>query len=209
MATSAKALLLAVQLATKADIPTLRTVVSRHRIRVELVLRILLSYLPESLDASEYVPFLKDLISENILDINDSKSAAENSTAALDELSEEEARRKVKKLHLLPLAYTDAPADAPPIVLFLIHRALRVDESTGLLSQIPELVTPFLHHSPYLRAWTISSVLPLLRMNYEYYPENSITTTISEFEGLDDRVWIISAYPLSCYPQSFFSRMSE
>ncbi len=36
----------------------------------------------------------------------------------------------------------------------------------------------------------ISSVLPLLRLNYEYYPEDSVNRTIAEFECLDDRTGV-------------------
>ncbi|KUJ21189.1 secretory pathway Sec39 [Mollisia scopiformis] len=183
----AKAVLLAVQLASKADITTLRTLVYLHRktLRTELVLRILLSHLPESLDSSDYVPFLEDLLAGNL-----SESSEINiDTTFLDELSDSDAKKKVRKLNLLPLAWPDAPADAPtdPLVLFLIHRSIRIDQNTGLITQVPELLAPFLHHSPELRTWMISIILPLLRLNYEYHPNESAGLTIPKFESLDDR----------------------
>jgi len=186
----AKAILLAVQLASKSDISTLRTLVYQHRqtLHTELVLRILLSHLPESLDSSEYVPFLEDLIKRQI---SEGEKPPVNSSSLL-ELTDAEAQKKVKKLHLLPLAWPDCPADAPaePIVLFLIHRSLRIDENTGLLTQTPSLLAPFLHYSNYLRTWMISTILPLLRFNYDYHPEDVAALPISKFETLDDRAGV-------------------
>lgn len=186
----AKAVLLAVQLASKSDFSTLRTLICQHRktLHTELVLRILLSHLPESLNSSAYVPFFEDLISGRILE--ESKTPVDSS--ALLELTEVEAQKKVRKLHLLPLAWPDCPPDAPsdPIVLFLIHRALRVDENTGLLTQLPELLAPFLHYSDYLRTWMISTILPLVRFNYDYHPDDGAALTIANFETLDDRAGV-------------------
>jgi hypothetical protein len=186
----AKAVLLAVQLASKSDLSTLRTLVYQHRktLHLELVLRILLSHLPESLDSSQYVPFFEDLISGRI--VEDSKAPIDSS--ALLELTEVEAQKRVRKLHLLPLAWPNCPADAPadPIVLFLIHRSLRIDENTGLLTQLPSLLAPFLHYSDYLRTWMISTILPLVRFNYDYHPDDGAALTIGKFEALDDRAGV-------------------
>src|ERR1700712_2065059 len=92
----AKAVLLAVQLASKSDLLILRTLVCQHRkaLHTELVLRILLSHLPESLDSSAYVPFLVDLISGRL--VEESKTPVDSST--LLELTEVEAQKKVRKL---------------------------------------------------------------------------------------------------------------
>jgi protein transport protein SEC39 len=186
----AKAILLAVQAATKADIPALRTLIDHQRktLRTEIILRILLTYLPESLDSSKYVPFLQDLASRKI-SVDDK---LEIDTSAIDEISNADANKKVKKLHLLPLAWPSAPADAPedPFILFLIHRAYRIDEETGLITQLPELIVPFLNYSQYLRTWMISTLLPLLRLNYEYHPQESTLQTIRSFESLDDRTGV-------------------
>jgi hypothetical protein len=186
----AKALLLAVQLASKSDLSTLRTLVCQHpkTLHFELVLRILLSHLPESLDSSQYVPFFEDLVSGRI--VEDPKTPIDSS--ALLELTEVEAQKRVRKLHLLPLAWPNCPADAPAdgIVLFLIHRSLRIDENTGLLTQLPPLLAPFLHYSDYLRTWMISTILPLVRFNYDYHPDDGIALTIAKFEALDDRAGV-------------------
>ncbi|PQE13216.1 secretory pathway Sec39 protein [Rutstroemia sp. NJR-2017a BBW] len=183
----AKVILLAVQAATKGGISTLRNLVARHRkvLRPEIVLRILLTNLPESFESSNYVPFLEDLASGEISD--DPKEEVDLSI--LDGLSTAEANKKVRKLHLLPLRWEDAPEDIPedPLILFLIQRAIRIDQNTGLLNQIPDLLEPFLSHSSYLRTWLISTLVPLIRLNYEYHPSHLQTITIHEFGSLDDR----------------------
>jgi hypothetical protein len=181
----AKALLLAVQLATKAKISTLRTLVFQHpkTLRAEITLRVLLSHLPEVLESSEYVPFIRDLVEGRIVEDSDSPVDA----SVLEDLSETAASKRVRKLHLLPLLWPNAPADVPadPLTQFLVHRSLRIDENTGLVTLLPDLLTPFLHQSAYLRTWMISTVLPLLRLNYDYHPQDGANISIQTFEGLD------------------------
>jgi len=186
----ARVILLAVQLAIKINISALRTLVAKYpkTLKPELVLRILLTHLPESLEPSEYVPFLQDLIEGQI--VEDSGFTVDSSS--IEELSDVAASKRVRKLDLLPLegpkALEDTPSD--PLVQFLIHRSMRIDECTGLITQIPELLAPFLHHSAYLRTWMISSILPLLRLNYEYYPRDSAYISIPAFQRLDDQAGI-------------------
>lgn len=186
----AKALLLAVQLATKSNLSTLRTLVSKYpkTLHTDIVLRVLLSHLPESLESSEYVPLLEDLVAGNIVEHTNSLI----DPSALEGLSDVAASKRVRKLHLLPLIWPNAPADAPTdsLVQFLIHRSLRIDENTGLITQLPELLVPFLHRSEFLRTWMISTVLPLLRLNYEYHPQDSAVMSIPTFESLDDETGI-------------------
>ena len=186
----AKALLLAVQLATKGNVPVLRVLVSQHprTLRADIILRILLSHLPESLESAEYVPFVQDLFAGQILE--DSNFSVDASS--LEGLNEAAASKRVRKLHLLPLLWPNAPAHVPAdsLTQFLIHRSLRIDANTGLMTQIPDLIVPFLHHSEYLRTWMISTVLPLLRLNYEYHPQDATNVSLSTFESLDDRTGI-------------------
>lgn len=182
-----QALWLAVQVTLKGDVRTLRTLVSRHRkvLRNDIVFRILLTHLPECLEPSNYVPFLQDLISENLVD--DPKEIIDIS--AITGMSPAEINKKARKLHLLPLLWKDAPIDIHEdyLVTFLMQRALRIDQNTGLLDLVPALLEPFLNYSSYLRIWTITTILPLLRLNYEYHPGSHPILTILEFEALDDR----------------------
>ncbi|KAI9740621.1 MAG: hypothetical protein M1818_004585 [Claussenomyces sp. TS43310] len=181
-----KAILLAVQAAINADISGLRFLIARYHkaFRTDVVLRILLSFLPESLETSEYVPFVQELASGRHFETSDS----EVDISAVEDISDAEADEEVRKLHLLPLTLPSTSQEAPsdPLILFLICRAYRVDDQTGLITQLPELVVPFLDHSEYLRTWMISSLLPLLRLSYEYYPQDTTIQTMKDFEALND-----------------------
>ncbi|KAI3330969.1 Sec39 domain-containing protein [Ustulina deusta] len=182
-----RVLLLAVHFAARCDTQSLTALVAHHPhvLQPELILRVLLTCLPETLRPSEYVGLVEriesgDLYSEPDLSIQFDSSSVQDITDA-------EAAKKTRRLHLLPLAWDHAPTSAlrDPVSLFLIHRAHRVDQEAGLLTQLPDLILPFLQHAPCIRTWTISALLPLLRRNYEYYPHEPIPHTLESFERLD------------------------
>ncbi|KLU88774.1 hypothetical protein MAPG_07758 [Magnaporthiopsis poae ATCC 64411] len=199
-----KIVLLAVHLAATADIPGLTYLVGKHSqiLRKELLLRILLTYLPETLRSADYVPFLvevearkppRDADDDGDGDDDDDKEPAnrvEFDVPSIEELPDDVAAKKVRKLRLLHLTWPEAPKEVASddhLSLFLLRRAYRIDEEAGLLVEIPGLFAPFLDHSAYLRTWLISVVLPLLRRNFEYYPQQPIEQTLAEFERLSDR----------------------
>jgi protein transport protein SEC39 len=183
-----KLVLLAVRLATSADIDAFAFLIAQHGsiLRRDLVLRILLTYLPETVKSSRYVPLVQQLATSG--DVT-SAEPVEPDYGDLEALPEAEASKKVRKLHLLPLAWKDAPFDCEddPITLFLLRRAHRVDEEAGLLTQLPDLIFPFAHHAPGISTWIESTLLPLLRRNYEYYPQAAIPHTLAEFHDLSDQ----------------------
>ena len=182
----AKAVLLAVQLASNSDISNLRTLISQNRkaLRTEVVLRILLSHLPECVDPLEYVPLIQDLVEGGI---GDTEDVPVDASVVID-ITETEASKRVKRLHLLPVTWPNALADGPDDLVsrFLIHRSMRIDQYTGLIDQIPKLVGPFLQGSKELRIWMITTVLPLLRLSYEYHPGEHIMTTLAAFERMNN-----------------------
>lgn len=181
-----KLVLLAVHLAIHANIDSLAILTSRHAtvLQKDLVLRILLTYLPETTRSCEYVAFLEQLSSGEPAE----HDASDIDCSVVENLADEEAVRRVRKLHLLSLSFKDAPSETAndPISLFLLRRAYRVDEEAGLLTQLPELLVPFLQYAPGIRAWVVSTLLPLLRRNYEYYPSDIIPYTLAEFQNLAD-----------------------
>lgn len=181
-----KIVLLAVHSAAKADLDSLSFIAANNGsvLRKELLLRILLTYLPETLKSEEYVSFVQEVETGDFT----AYEHWEIDTSYVDQLSEEDAVKKVRKLHLLKLSWPDAPAEAEedPLTLFLLRRAYKVDEEAGLLTQLPDLLAPFLDYSAYLQNWMISVLLPLLRRNCEYYPQDSAPFTLAEFEHLPD-----------------------
>ncbi|SZF01455.1 unnamed protein product [Blumeria hordei] len=183
----AQLLLLAVELARKSQILAFASLISQYprTIKKELLFRILLSYLPETIEPSKYTPLLQNLIYTP----DTSKNDAHTDTSILDEMSEDDAVNNVRKLQLIPLFWPHTPiaSSADPLLQFLIHRSLQIDQNTGLTYMIPTLVTPFFQTFPNLRRWMISIVLPLLRLNYDYYPNKSKLINISKFEQLSNK----------------------
>ncbi|KAB5563323.1 Sec39 domain-containing protein [Coniochaeta sp. 2T2.1] len=182
-----KILLLAVEFASKADIDGLRHLATRHEsiLRKDILLRILLTYLPEALPSSKYVGFVEEIergeYSEN--------DYGDIDFAAVEELSDQEAAKKVRKLHLLHLSSPETLPEAAqdPTAQFLLRRSYKVDEEAGLLDSLPDLLVPFLDHSPCIRTLMVSAILPLLRRNFEYYPAAPLAHTLHSFQQLPDR----------------------
>lgn len=181
----ARVIVSAVQLATDADIQKLRQLTARHPdvLKLELLLRIILTYLPESVEPASYTNFLSGLITGNLNVIDD----ANLDPILPTEVTNDKARRQVRKLHLLPLADPNYSYDSSvdTFTIFLLHRAHRIDAETGALPILQELLEPFLEHSQYLRTWLISTLLPLLRLDYEYYPQRQSNISLDAFEKLD------------------------
>ncbi|KAL1600542.1 hypothetical protein SLS60_006928 [Paraconiothyrium brasiliense] len=182
--------LLAVHYANESNIAGLRALTALRDtvFDLELILRILLTYLPETVPPSAYLEYLDELASGNRIPGDDPAAALE--VAPVEELSNSQAKKKRRNLELklLPLVHLlyKAESELDPLTHFLIHRAHRIDAETGLLNTIPELIAPFIGHSEYIRTWFISTALPLLRLMYEYYPQ-SPAPSLDEFVRLRGR----------------------
>ncbi|KAL6862370.1 secretory pathway Sec39 [Trichoderma novae-zelandiae] len=181
-----KVLLLAAHYATHGDIESLARL-SCQRAKVlhkELLLRFLLTYLPETVEPPTYIGFLIALARDNL----EGYAAGELDTTPVDDLSEDDASKQARRLHLqqlIPAETADAFHD-DPISSFLIQRSYKMDSEAGLLSQVPSLLTPFLSHSPALRLWVTSTVVPYVRRNLEYYADENPAYSLVEFQKLSD-----------------------
>ena len=184
----AKLVLLAVHCAVNADIASLTTLAARHGtvLRKDLLLRILLTYLPETLPSRQYIDFIQQLDTGAFPDT----ANQDVDCSSVEGLAEDDAAKKVRKLRLLPLTLTETIGEAHQDVTtqFLLRRSYKVDEEAGLLDELPGLLLPFLDHSPCVRTLLISTILPLLRRNCEYYPQEPIPYTLQGFHELPDRV---------------------
>ncbi|EOD49153.1 putative protein transport protein [Neofusicoccum parvum UCRNP2] len=180
----AHCVLLATHCAAESNVDALRTLslARPDAFDPDTLLRILLTFLPESADPSTYSTYAQEIASRLYLQ---QRAKLEVDAAPVKDLSDSQAQKRVRKLDLLPLAHSScAHDDLDLLTLFLIHRAYRIDAETGLLALIPQLVDPFLDHSEYLRTWFISNVLPLLRLDFEYYPNDGSVTSLEKFGGL-------------------------
>lgn len=187
----AHAILLATQLCAKGDVANLPALQARypHCFPLERLLRIFLTFLPESTEPSQYVPVLQELTNTSGFTSTD----REIDIQAVNDLSESAARQRVRKLHLRPLGRPDEEEEiesSTPLTQFIIHRAHLIDSETALQPLILELILPFYEHQPALRTWLLSSLLPALRLNYEYYPNRDDTVSLDILESMDDQTAI-------------------
>ncbi|TID24453.1 secretory pathway Sec39 [Venturia nashicola] len=181
-------ILLAVQLASDSNIDAIQalTIQRKDIFDAELVLRIILTYLTETLDPILYTSFVAQVAS-NQYQTGQSQPQSTIDIATVSKLSTLKAHKKVQSLHLLPLDHSSCPPAVCDDLLtrFLIHRAHRIDTETGVLNSLPQLVDPFLDEKPFLRTWYISTVLPLLRFGYEYYNDNHGVYSLDQLEWAD------------------------
>ena len=197
---SARLILLAATHASDSNVSAFRAVTlsNLHLFRPELILRLLLTFLPESVPSVAYTPFLEEVHSlVNQHDPDHTPTALENlhvDQQPVQQLSEDEAQKRLRKLSLRRLRPQLGDGEksailrqAPnqPLTLFLIQRAHAIEEATGLLTVVPELITPFLDASLFLRVWYVSTVLPLLRFDYEYYGVSDPAIDLRTFESFE------------------------
>ncbi|RMJ21786.1 protein transport protein Sec39 [Aspergillus sp. HF37] len=170
-----------------SPIPQLQSRFPRH-LPLERLFRIVLTFLPESTEPQSYTSTLQvlaDGTQHGTADVDVDVSSVQRFPQAV-------ARKRVRKLRLLPLKHPDDDGDdsTDPLTQFLIHRAHRIDSETSLQPLILELLLPFYYRSSTVRTFLISSLLPLLRLNYEYYPSRDETLSLGVLESMDDHTAI-------------------
>lgn len=186
----AHAILLATHLCATGNVTPLPKLQAHypHHLPSERLLRIILTFLPESTEPQLYTPVLDKLVDGTQSDAAD----ADIDVSSVDHFSETDARKRVRKIRLLPLRHPDDGSDGSTdlVAEFLIHRAYLIDSETSLQPLILELLLPFYPRSSTIRAFLISSLLPLLRLNYEYYPRTDEALTLEVLESMDDHTAI-------------------
>lgn len=186
---AAQCTLLAVHYASEGNVAALHSF-TPSRLDVlspSLVLQIVLTYLPETLEPKLYTTYIGEVASRLYIDVSREDVAID--TAPVKDLDDAQARKQVKKLELLEIPPPAFPPHAPEDLLtrFLCHRAYRIDRETGALNMVPQLVEPFLQRNSFIRIWYISLVLPLLRLNYEYYPSEDTPIGLIDFEKMEGK----------------------
>lgn len=187
-------LLLAVRYAHDADFTSLRTLASirQHVLPPELLLRCILTFVPDTCPPGQYISLADDISHDKLSDLD---NLGDISLDAIESLTNTKASKRVKDLHLLPLAHPSFSDKEYPelLVQFIIHRAHQIDENTGLLNLVSQLILPFIERYSNLRLWYTSCVLPLLRLD-EQYPQLEKSHTLSEIELASDaegpRIWL-------------------
>jgi hypothetical protein len=179
---AAHVILLTTRLCSEANIEAFRGLWAQYPdvLSTEAVYRMILTFLPEETDPAIYIPLLKDSRHE------DGHFTSDVDTSSVLELSEASARAQVQQLHfrrVLPFC-SNHNADKDLLPNFLVQRAHQIDAATSDLLAVLQLVEPFVGDSEPLRKWLISTLLPLIRKDYEYYPNNDARLSLNEVEGL-------------------------
>ena len=182
-------ILLAVHYASSADIPALHSFTPSRpdALSSELVLRILLTYLPETLEPAVYRTYVQEVATRLYLDVD--REDVPVDTSLVSDIDAATARKRVKKLHLCEIKPVHFPPHAPKDLLtnFLCNRSQKIDEATGMLNLVLSLVEPFLEDNDYLRVWFVSAVLPLFRTNFKFYPQDPMAGTIEDLGQRDGK----------------------
>ena len=190
---SAHVVLDAAHLTSNGDIQTLRQLAHERPdvLKRGLTLRLLLTFLPAGTEPDLYTDLLRGLGRDHTEHPRLSSHAFVSSN---HELSEDEACRRVRRLRLSPLVDPSAQydQDTDSLTLFLLRQAHRIEGETGSLELVSQLLEPFVDHSEVLRTWMISRLLPLLRLDYEYYPHSGPLLNLEQFERMDGRTAVQS-----------------
>jgi protein transport protein SEC39 len=182
---AAHIIVLATELCSRADFEGFQALqhLRPDVLGAEICCRILLTVVSENEHPDQYVPLLKQLRGTPVGDI----SAKTIEVSSVEELSEEDVRRRIRYMRLerLKSVNLDELGADDIVARFVIQQAYKVDAETGDLPAILQLVEPFVDGAQPLRRWLISNLLPLLRLDYEYYSEGSSGIPLAAFQDLE------------------------
>ena len=175
----AQVILLAVQLASDTELERLHQLWARRPdvLKANVLYRVLLSYLPVDAPLSHLTQFLES--------VHGNSPQPESWDTPIDlsilqDVSASDAKTIVCSLRLAKVPR----ACESPLTCFLIARALQIEVANGDLPFILRLVEPFIDHDEFLRTWVSSKLLPLLRLQYEYYPGADDVPTLRDMEQM-------------------------
>jgi protein transport protein SEC39 len=180
---AAQAIILATEICSRADIQSFEALQNRRPdvLGAELCCRILLTFVSGNEDPEHYVPLLKQLrggvvgLLTRTIDVS-----------GVQALNEADARRTIKQMRLQRLNPIDSEdlGTHDVVFRFVIQQAYRIDAETGDLPAILRLVEPFIDGAEPLRRWLISNLLPLLRLDYEYYSDETSSLSLAAIKDL-------------------------
>lgn len=182
----AQILLLAVQLTAEAQLRDLHGLLCQrdHLLQPEIIYRILLTYCPQDVPAKDLLRILQQL--EGV-SVEPDVANDPIDTLPVRELSPQDARSRVQKLHLLALPESLYAPASDLLSRYLLARAYQSDSSGDDLLSLVQVLVPFFEHSPPLRNWFVSKLLPLLRVRYEYFSSQDHVLLLQELDTLHGR----------------------
>lgn len=181
---AARIVLLACELCSSPDFEGLQVLQQRYPkvLGPELCCRILLTFVSGNEHPRQLLPILKQLRG---VSSGDALRKATD-TSSIEKLNDTDVYRKLRRLYLHQLRSIDSasPGSDDIVARFVIQLAYNIDADTGNLPAVLELVEPFIENNEFLRQWLITTLLPLVRLDYEYYPEGGSGLSLETFHDL-------------------------
>lgn len=180
----AQVLLLAAQYSSEPDLRQLELLAAEHQslLTPRLLYRILITYLPAD-------PTIENSLCSFLHNLKDGFTAVNpldtdlNTTGVKDAFGHR-AEEKLRALHLEQLTPAFHTSSNDGITDFLVAWTLRVENVNGLTTSTLRLIDNFTSDAPQLTRWKDAILVPLFRLQNEYYPGQADTLTIQELETL-------------------------
>lgn len=176
-------LLLAVQLASNSDLDRLLILHrSRHEILPEtLIYRLLLTFYPvNQLKLSHLADFLLALQDPPR---DDPATHEFKVDPSISTLSRKDALRRCRLLTLHPNSSHAIFDSENEWANFILNWSYRLESISGV-QPLLAFVEPFLNHDSALRLWHSTCLAPVVRLQYDFYPDAVDTIGLQEFQGL-------------------------
>ena len=181
-----RVLLSAVQLTTDGNLKALQALYQNHNsdLQPELLYRILLTYCPSDVSNQDLLSLVQSF---DDAAVESPVQGLHVDADPLQDLNDAEVLERIRSMHLLPLSILPQIPEDDLLSRYFIARAHRIGSSGEDLVSLTQTLVPFLDHSISLRGWFIAEVLPILRLNYEYYPDQTISLSLEDLEALSGR----------------------
>lgn len=180
----AQVILLAARLVSEAKLESLQSLISARRLTLHnaFICQLLLTLYPsDEATIGDLIPFLKSLQDDF------SKSSALDTaidTTVVAKLSEGAALEQTRGLQLRELR-TDKFGHSQDITGdFIISWVHRLESESGAIESVRPLVEAFATKQPKLQTWYTAYLIPVLRLQYEFYPSVPAVIGVQELENL-------------------------
>ncbi|EXJ85608.1 hypothetical protein A1O1_05974 [Capronia coronata CBS 617.96] len=184
--TDAHLILWAVQLVSEGDLKVLQRLVHRRRdvLSHTLIYRLLLSFYPADVsEQSTLIHFLKSII-EVSADSTDDADVDEKIDPTIAQLSKQEAIQQCRSLRLQSIPEHAAIDSDSTLANFIIEWAKDLESVSGATEPSLHFVEQFLDHDADLRLWYETYLVPVVRLQYEFYPDTEDVVGVRQLETL-------------------------
>lgn len=179
---NAHALLLAVQAASDGDLGLLLKIVGwRHDVLSNtLTYRLLLSFYPMETTEPRAIRDFLQILKGSSNEANASEIPSLD--PSISSLSRNEAIRRCRDLFLRPIPTHSSIDTQSEFTNFVVEWAKRLEQLDGTVQPSAEFVQQFVEQDPDLQLWYETYLVPTLRLQYEFYPDEVDIITLEDME---------------------------